>query len=245
MQRISVSTLLILFSMLLGTAQAAIIGKATSVEGTVYLNPDDSDRTLSQDDPVQTKDIIVTGKDGRTTITLNDGSQLKIDSASRLVLAQYDLGDKPQGLFDLTRGRLRAVVTDAFAREKNSFKVRTGTAVMGVQGTDFLVYSDTILTIVQVLTGIVQVVNIDPTVGGAILLTPGQGAEIRSGKTPEPVTGNQPGAPDGLGFGSGGEQDQRSSEGSQALDGSVLTPELGGGTSGGTDLPPGPNVPEQ
>lgn len=220
--------------------QAAVIGSATAIQGQVFLNPDSSNTALRQGDKVNTADVVATGSDGSATITLTDGSTLSIDAGSRLVLSEYDLGAKPSGLFDLTRGRLRAVVTDAFSREKNSFRVRTGTAVMGVQGTDFITYTDAILTIVQVIAGIVQVVNIDPNVAGAILLQPGDGAEIRAGEGPDLLSWPSGGPGTGP-YGSGGSLDNRSG-GTQGTDPGLLTPALDGG--GVIGVPPTPNVPE-
>jgi ferric-dicitrate binding protein FerR (iron transport regulator) len=215
--------ILFLAALLLCMTHAAAgepIGTATTVAGTVFLNPDSGSTRLAQGDALRGKDVIATGEDGRATIELNDGSQLMIDANSKLALSAYDISGEPEGIFDLTRGRLRSVVTDTFSSKRNSFKVRTGTSVMGVQGTDFLAIADAIVTFIYVVQGSVQVTNINPDIIGAVILQAGQSTEVRKDQPPtDPV--DEPSPP-----GSGGVLDLRSG-GSQGNDPLLMTPELG------------------
>ena len=214
--------ILLAFALLItpfGLQAASAIGKAESVSGAVFLNPDSpGGRNLKKHHPLTTSDTVVTGDDGKAGIRLTDGSQLLVDNNSRLVLAEYDVTAEPNAVMDLLRGRVRSVVTDTFSRRKNSFRLRTNTAIMGVQGTDFVVYSDTELTLVYVFKGQVEVKNIDPAVKGAVLLGPGESTEVRKGRPPAAL-------PDEVRqqVGSGGALDRRSG-GSQASDPGAIVP---------------------
>lgn len=221
---------------------ASVVGEAESVVGAVFLNPDAADgRNLQERDSLETSDTVVTGDDGNAGIRLIDGSQLLVDTNSRVVLAEYDLTAEPNSVLDLVRGRMRSVVTETFSRRKNSFRVRTNTAIMGVQGTDFVAYSDVELTLVYVFKGWVEVRNIDPAVKGTVLLGPGQSTEVRRGKPPAEL-------PDPVGevdkddpkIGSGGVIDRRSG-GSQVGDPHGLFPPTDLGRT--NSVPPPPNLP--
>lgn len=221
-----------------GLQAAAAVGKAESVAGAVFLNPDTpAGRNLKKHHSLATSDTVVTGDDGKAGIRLTDGSQLLVDNNSRLVLAEYDVTAEPNAVMDLVRGRVRSVVTDTFSRRKNSFRVRTNTAIMGVQGTDFVVYSDTKLTLVYVFKGRVEVKNIDPAVKGSVLLGPGESTEVRKGRPPAalPDEGKQQ-------TGSGGALDRRSG-GSQAGDPGAIVPPTGIGKT--PPLPQTPYPPQQ
>jgi len=198
---------------------ATVVGKAESVAGAVFLNPDTAEgRNLKKRDPLTSSDTVVTGDDGNAAIRLTDGSQLLVDTNSRLVLAEYDVAAEPNAVLDLLRGRLRSVVTDTFSRRKSSFRVRTNTAIMGVQGTDFVVYSDSKLTLVYVFKGNVEVKNIDPAVKGSVLLGPGESTEVRKGRPPAELPEEEKQK-----IGSGGILNRRSG-GSQVDDPGAIVP---------------------
>lgn len=214
---------LVFFLLLLAAVpvRAETIGQVVSVEGDVRLNPQAANRPLRVGDAIAGADVVVTGADGRVTIQLEDGSELQIEARSELRLSEYRLEPRPAGLLDLTRGRLRAIVTDTFSRHKESFRVRSLTAVMGVQGTDFLVFAATDVTFVRVNEGLVRVANLDPSIPGALVLGPGEAARIPLGAAPQPL---QPGGAGPAAFGSGGSLDLRSG-GSQADAPDVLAPQ--------------------
>ncbi len=59
-----------------------------------------------------------------------------------------------------SRGQVRAVVTDAFSSRKDSFRVKTPTAVVGVQGTDFGLEVLPLVTLLTVYEGVVSARNV-------------------------------------------------------------------------------------
>ena len=228
--------LLVLYACLFQPVHAEEIGRVTAVSGDVRLNPQGENRPLRVGDAIAATDVVVTGTDGHVTIELQDGSRLQIDTDSELRLSEYRLAPRPRSLIDLTRGRLRAIVTDTFSRHKESFRIRSLTAVMGVQGTDFLVYAEASQTLVRVVEGWVRVVNVDPAIPQALILGPGEAARVRRGAPPEPLSIAAAGPAT---FGSGGRLDLRA-RGRQAEAAERLAPDLRGAAGG---VPPRPHPP--
>jgi ferric-dicitrate binding protein FerR (iron transport regulator) len=167
-------------------------------------------------------------------IQLRDGSRLTLDENTRLALRQYAAETEPDSMIQVFRGRLRAWVGEVFSSREESFRVRTPTAIVGVQGTDFLVASLGLVTRVEVFAGLVSVISSDPNVGGRTLLRPGQFTEVRKGQGPQPAAGRSSGGRPG----SGGVSDLRSG-GIQSQDPLLLTPNV----NAGPVLPPNPNPP--
>lgn len=111
----------------------SLVGRADVTRG------EEPAAALATGDPVFAKDTVRTKQNAALLIVMNDGSRLTLGENNRLKIAEYVTGEQPSGLIDLLRGRLRSVVTDAFAERRGSFKVRTSNAIMGVQGTEFTV----------------------------------------------------------------------------------------------------------
>ena len=82
-----------------------------------------------------------TGRDGWIELTLSDQSRFTIANDSELELTRFSAaGQKREGAFNLVQGKLRATVVK-LAGKQTDFKVRSGTAVAGVKGTEFLMLS--------------------------------------------------------------------------------------------------------
>jgi hypothetical protein len=180
-------------------------------------------------------DTVRTKPASRLEIALRDGSRLSLDENTRLVLAHYAVEARPRGLIQVLRGRLRSLVGRVFSSRKESFRVRTPTAILGVQGTDFTVDALDLLTRVEVFRGLVAVQNVDPAVTGRVLLHANQTSIVRRGEPPTP-----PGQGGGQPPGSGSTSDLRS-DGIRGQDPLFLTPNSA--NLGGVVLPPLPNPP--
>ncbi len=197
---------------------------------------------LQVGDGVYVQDVVRTKSRSRLVMQMTDGSRLTLGPSSRLVVAQYQAeAAAPKGLFELARGRMRAIVTDVFSSRRESFKVQTSTAVVGVQGTDFDVLSEADLTRVHVYGGIVSVANIDARIPGIQILRQNEAAIIRRGAAPEPivpVAGQQP-------VGSGGTLSLLSDQGTFAADSTLPTQSLmpPAVMTMGSDSNPPPNPP--
>ncbi len=79
-----------------------------------------------------------TGKNGWIELALSDGSTITLANNSELELTRLNMGkEKREGLLNLAQGKLRANVVK-LAGKQADIKIKSGTAVSGVKGTDFL-----------------------------------------------------------------------------------------------------------
>lgn len=89
-----------------------------------------------------TGDLLVTGKDGRISLTFIDNTRFSVGPDSRITVSQFDYDRTTQrGAFvtQVNRGSL-AVVSGQIAKSgRDAMKVRTPTSLLGVRGTRFIV----------------------------------------------------------------------------------------------------------
>jgi ferric-dicitrate binding protein FerR (iron transport regulator) len=206
---------------LMAGAQAAEVGKVTRLAGSADITRGGAPaRLLQAGDAIEMQDIVRTKSNSSLEITLSDGSRLTLGEDTRVNLAEFITGAEPAGLLELTRGTLRAFVTDLFSSRRESFRVRTPTAVAGVQGTDFAVSVKALLTQLIVYQGVVVVSSVDPRIPQRETVRAGQFTLIKQGEPPEPARGLPPTA-----FGSGGTLDLRAG-GEQGREPSLLIPNV-------------------
>ncbi len=140
MRRLILSALIVAIGAA-GAAQAEIgrikrsIGAAAVERGKTKL-PAAIGATLEQGD------VLVTGKDGRVSITFADNSRFSAGPNSRITLSEFRFDDAThKGAFvtKVDRGSL-AIISGQIAHEtKDAMKVRTPTSLLGVRGTRFVV----------------------------------------------------------------------------------------------------------
>jgi hypothetical protein len=174
-----------------GSAWGAEAGRVTALEGKadVHRSGAPSAVALKVGDAVQEGDVVRTKRLSTLEIRLRDGSVLKLSELTRLEITKYLLGEQPEGLLQSTRGQVRAIVAETFSKRKDSFRVKTPTAIVGVQGTDFSVQVGTfspLATIVIVYDGIVSVENVNPAIPGKEILTKGQTTKVEANQPPSP-----------------------------------------------------------
>jgi len=214
---------------------ADAVGQVSKLQGAADVERGGAPaQALSLGDELFEQDVVRTLAGALLEIRLRDGSRLSLDENTRLALRQYAAEAKPDSMIQIFRGRLRAWVGEVFSSQEESFRVRTPTAIVGVQGTDFLVAALGLVTRVEVFDGLVSVISNDPKVGGRTLLGPGQFTEVRKGQAPQSPGGKTGGGKPG----SGGSADLRSG-GIQGRDPLSLTPNA----ASGPVLPPNPNPP--
>jgi hypothetical protein len=87
-------------------------------------------------------DKLVTGKDGRMSLTFVDNTRFAVGPNSRVSVSQFNYDrTRQQGDFvtSVDRGSL-AIVSGKIAKSrKDAMKVRTPTSLLGVRGTKFIV----------------------------------------------------------------------------------------------------------
>jgi hypothetical protein len=104
---------------------------------------------------LQAGDEVQTGKDGYVVIRLADGSVLRLQADSRLVVESSEKlrdTDAVRSIFRLMTGRIESLVSK-FRGSGNRFEITTQQAVTGVRGTDFRVAVEGEATASEVLEG--------------------------------------------------------------------------------------------
>jgi hypothetical protein len=126
-------------------ASAADVGRIKLTAGDVFVEREGQRIAAAVDAGVRASDTVVTGPNGSVGITFIDNSRVSAGPNSTLVLNRYAFDQTTHaGAFDATlrRGTL-AVVSGRMARQSpESVTVRTPTMVLGVRGTEFLVYAE-------------------------------------------------------------------------------------------------------
>ncbi len=91
---------------------------------------------------VEQGDVLVTGKDGRISLTFTDNTRFSAGPDSRIALDEYQFDRTTQRgsfLTKVDRGSL-AVVSGQIAKSgRDAMTVRTPTSLLGVRGTRFVV----------------------------------------------------------------------------------------------------------
>jgi hypothetical protein len=115
--------------------------------------------------PLFQKDVLVTREDGRMSFQLNDGSFLSMAQNSKMTLDKSvydpDRGER-SSYVTMGVGKARFMIRKLADFKRSDVKVRTNTAIIGVRGSDFLVFSRTDST---------QVIALDDTELSVVSLT--------------------------------------------------------------------------
>ncbi|WP_156679586.1 FecR family protein [Sphingomonas profundi] len=124
-----------------GAAQAEI-GRIKRSMGTAAVQRGTARMPAAVGAGVEQGDVLVTGRDGRVSITFADNSRFSAGPNSRITLSQFQFNEATRkGAFvtKVDRGSL-AIVSGQIAHEtKDAMKVRTPTSLLGVRGTRFVV----------------------------------------------------------------------------------------------------------
>ncbi len=166
------ASLLILFAAPVA-AQDDQVGNVSRLEGQAEVIRADQTADISNGDPVLRSDSLITLDDSLVEVLFTDGSSFTLDENAQVTIAQYAPGAEPQGLLQLTRGRLRSRVSSAFSSREDSYKVETREGVMGVQGTEFEVIASNSETSVYVYSGVVSATSRDSAYPEPVILRAG------------------------------------------------------------------------
>jgi ferric-dicitrate binding protein FerR (iron transport regulator) len=179
--------------LLAGPALAEPVGFLAEAEGTVELKSGGagSFAAAAQDSDVSIGDTIRTGRDSGAKLVLVDDTIITIDEETELVIDKYVVGPsaatEPSKL-DLLAGHMRTRVGEAFGGPTR-LQVHTPTAVIGVKGTEFYVWSilDPLTTYTCVISGIVTVESNEPDLSGTYEPPVGGCARVLPHARPEPA----------------------------------------------------------
>jgi tetratricopeptide (TPR) repeat protein len=135
--------LIMMFTFLPFTLHAAQVGKISKFKGTVQFR---AKNNISYTPVKSAMDVsegnwVKTGPDGWLELTLSDNSKFTMANNSEMEITSFMFSKKKrEGSFNLTQGKLRASVVK-FSGQSN-ITVKSGTAVAGVKGTEFLMMSE-------------------------------------------------------------------------------------------------------
>ena len=128
------------------TAPAAVAGKVNFAWGDVSVSgPGGQSRALRRGEAVQAGDTINTGR-GRAQIRFKDGAKVSLQPNTEFRVDEYNYEGKEDGkersFFSLLKGGLRAISGLIGHRNKDTFRVNTPVATIGIRGTEFLAQVD-------------------------------------------------------------------------------------------------------
>ncbi len=120
----------------------AEIARIKQSSGTAYVQRSTGQIKAAPGTPLLAGDRLVTGKDGRMSLTFVDNTRFAVGPNSQVAVSefQYDR-TRQKGSFvtQVDRGSL-AVVSGKIAKsDKDAMKVRTPNTLLGVRGTKFIV----------------------------------------------------------------------------------------------------------
>jgi len=125
------------------TGLAAQVGKITGLKGTAQFRAKNNVpySAIKKGDAISEGNWIKTGSDGWIELTLDDKSRFTLANNSEFEVSRFQLSkNKREGVFNLSQGKLRASVTK-FSGKLSGMTVKSGTAVAGIKGTEFLMLS--------------------------------------------------------------------------------------------------------
>jgi hypothetical protein len=129
-------------ALILATPAAAEIARIKQSSGTASVQRSGQMLRASAGLQLQPGDRLVTGKDGRISITFVDNTRFAVGPNSKVSVSQFEYDRmRQQGSFvtQVDRGSL-AVVSGKIAKSgRDAMKVRTPNTLLGVRGTKFIV----------------------------------------------------------------------------------------------------------
>jgi hypothetical protein len=139
--------------------------------------------------PVRQGDTLRTGRPGRLTVVLSDGSVITLGEGSELVLDEHVIepqADTVRSAFRLLQGKVRSLVSQYYSGRQGSFEVQTPTALAGVRGTDFVVLHDPGGEVTEVVgvSGTVEVSRADRPQARGVVVTAQEMTSIAAGEAP-------------------------------------------------------------
>lgn len=133
---------LVLMVALTGSPARAEIARIKSSSGAAIVQRGASHLPASIGQQLLPGDMLVTGKDGRISLTFIDNTRFAIGPNSRIAVSKFEYDrTRQQGSFitQVDRGSL-AVVSGKIAKSgRDAMKVQTPNSILGVRGTRFIV----------------------------------------------------------------------------------------------------------
>lgn len=171
------------------------VGRTLSVQGeAIIIHRHDTKRGYMAKAGLSlfNSDILFTKKGGRMRFRLNDGSVMTLASGTELVITK-SLYDEKKGtrssFLGLGVGKARFVVRKLFEFRRSRFRVRTPTAIVGVRGSDFVIFTSEERTNITALGETsLEVVSSDFPDEGPVPVNDFEQVTVEEGALPSEVT---------------------------------------------------------
>jgi ferric-dicitrate binding protein FerR (iron transport regulator) len=117
------------------------VGLVTKMKGDVTLIRGGQDMKVAPAMVIESNDKLITGADGRLTVTFGDNSTLALGESSTIVINQNVIGAAASNItrVGLLGGHLHSIFNAGLRTISPRFEVLTPNAIVGVRGTDFTV----------------------------------------------------------------------------------------------------------
>jgi hypothetical protein len=174
---------------------AAAAGRVDFAIGEVTATgPDGKARALAKGAEVNPGDTIVTGASGRAHIRFSDGAYSSLQPQTTFRIDEYKYPGQAdgteKGFFSLAKGALRTITGVIGRVNRNSYKVSTPTATIGIRGTEYLAREINSLD-VNVGEGSIEVCN----AAGCIIISEGESAFVPDANTQPTLSPRKAGVP--------------------------------------------------
>ncbi|PKO90499.1 MAG: hypothetical protein CVU18_00650 [Betaproteobacteria bacterium HGW-Betaproteobacteria-12] len=175
-------------------AQAAAAARLDFVNGEVRaLSASGETRSLAKGSELQTGDTVLTGRDGRAQLRFTDGALVSLQPQSEYRLDNYRFAGQAdgqeRGFFSLLKGGLRTLTGLIGRANRDSYKVSTAVATIGIRGTEFTVtYLDPETIAIATGEGRIEVCNR----AGCIIVASGEAAVVRGHDQLPQLTASRP-----------------------------------------------------
>lgn len=157
------------------------------------VSPSGAQRALAKGGEVFSGETVRTGPDGRAHLRFNDGALLSLQPQTDFRLDNYHFAGQQdgqeKGFFSLLRGGLRTITGLIGKTNRDSYKVTTSVATIGIRGTEYTIsYIDSETISLATGEGSIEVCNR----AGCVILSSGDAAIISGPDTPARITDSRP-----------------------------------------------------
>jgi hypothetical protein len=163
------------------------------VGSVVAVAPSGTQRPLAKGADVFSGETIRTGPDGRAQLRFDDGAMVSLQPQSEFRLDNYQFSGvqngQEKGFFSLLKGGFRTLTGIVGRSNKESYKVTTAVATIGIRGTEYTIsYLDSNAISISNGEGSIEVCN----GAGCVILRSGDSAIVEGPNSPLRLTDTRP-----------------------------------------------------
>lgn len=182
-----------IFSLVTHAAGSAV-GKLTIVKGKVFILRDGEKISANKGDSVFESDSVESESGGLARVTMIDSNLIDVYPKTKVAISKYVFKpseNKKKVELKVDFGKIKSTVNQKYDDAKNTFQVKTPSAVAGVRGTVFTTEYDPIKKVSEVVTieGLVAVAKVaeNEKLVNPVFVKPNQIANVDSAKPKEEV----------------------------------------------------------